>query len=318
MGKGESCWEHVQTPQDRQHIDFFRRLYEKDQKAQGELTLKIPKTIHFIWVGPKSFPKESIANVESWVTKHPDWAFKFWTDRKRPLPHPKMELALISEKDLGTLYPCYLESTNYAEKSDLLRYEILQEEGGIYVDHDVVCFQSFDPLIEGHQFFCGLEPPHKPIGSSSISVCNNIIASIPFHPVLVSAIEKVKTRWSPIAKMYPGEDKESIIYRVFNRTFCAFEEAVFENVQNNGYKNVVFPAKYFNSLGKHYGFFSHHKYDGAWYQNEDPFEKLLRERLMKMAGKMNKILLINLLSIGMNIALAISIFILFKRKKYAA
>jgi hypothetical protein len=312
MGFGQKCWENIQTVEDKSRMDFFRKIYEEKRVSNEEPSKPIPKVVHFIWVGPKAFPKESVANVESWVAKHPDWQFKFWTDRQRPLPSSKMELVLIKESDLKELYPYFLDSTNYAEKSDLLRYKILQEEGGVYVDHDVACFQSIDSLVTSYEFFCGLEPPHSPIGASSISVCNNIIASTAHHPILDSAIEKSKERWERLKKMYPGEDKESVMYRVFYRTFSAFEEAAMQNI---GHKSMIFPAGYFNNLGKTRGLFSNHTYDGTWYQTEDPFEKLLRERLMKMAKKMNKILLMSVVSIMMNVGLAIFIF---RRKRHAA
>lgn len=321
MGKGEKCWDYIQTAEDEERLAFFRSIYEKDQTLVSPdlLQQKIPKTFHFIWIGPKDFPKGSLNNLASWIEKHPEWVFKFWTDRSRPLPHPKIKLERISNDFLDTLNFCYQNSDNYAEKSDILRYEILKKEGGVYIDHDVICFNNLDSLIENHHFFCGLEPPHQPIGSSSISICNNIIASVPDHPILESTIQKVKDRWERIGKMYPGTDKDSTIYRVFYRTFSSFEEAVFEHVKNHFlYKSVVLPARYFNSLGQQKGLFANHTYDGTWYQNSDPFEKLLVERLFKMSRKMNKIILVHAISTTVSLFAVIVMFFLYRREKKRA
>lgn len=43
---------------------------------------------------------------------------------------------------------------NYGEKSDILRYEILCQFGGIYVDCDFECLKSFDGLLMC-RFFTG-------------------------------------------------------------------------------------------------------------------------------------------------------------------
>ena len=84
---------------------------------------RVSKVIHFIWVGPKPFPRDSVENVRSWIAKHPDWTFKFWTDRDRPLPHKQMQLVRIQDHQFIKLYDCYKKSDNYGE-IDVLRYEI--------------------------------------------------------------------------------------------------------------------------------------------------------------------------------------------------
>src|SRR5580700_4090289 len=67
MGKDLPCWQFVQTPEDFENIHFFKTLYEQNlplmhMKSKLE---RIPKTIHFIWVGPNPFPRESIDNVRT-------------------------------------------------------------------------------------------------------------------------------------------------------------------------------------------------------------------------------------------------------------
>lgn len=40
----------------------------------------------------------------------------------------------------------YLGAPNYGQKTDILRYELLQKFGGLYVDMDMECIQSLDHL----------------------------------------------------------------------------------------------------------------------------------------------------------------------------
>src|ERR1700722_4591002 len=85
MGKGTSRWEFVQTKEDFENLKFFKSLYDTKKMLVAGMSkriFRVPKVVHFIWLGPKPFPRESVENVRSWIAKHPDWTIKFWTDRE--------------------------------------------------------------------------------------------------------------------------------------------------------------------------------------------------------------------------------------------
>lgn len=319
MGSNKSVWKFVETQEDYQNLEIFKTLWEKNNVLQvaKDSEYKIPKVIHFIWVGPNPFPKESLENVRSWVDQHPGWTFKFWTDRRRPLPHKKMELHLVSNFEFIALKDCFQESDNYAEKSDVLRYEILFQEGGLYVDHDVECFNSFAPFHQKYDLYCGLEAPHEPILSSSITVCNNVVGSIKGHPVLKDTIQKVKARWTAMGEAYPGDDKESIVYRVAQRTFSAFDDAVREVGGKEGNADIVFPAAYFNRIDDDLALYAHHYYASTWFEDETKFERNVRRRLISISRKNNQILLFNAVILTANLALFSGLFFQYRsiRKK---
>ncbi|NGX50531.1 MAG: Subversion of eukaryotic traffic protein A [Chlamydiae bacterium] len=305
MGSSKSVWKFVETHEDFQNINQFTELYNRNSALQflSQEEVKIPKVVHFVWLGPNPFPKESLENVRSWVDHHPNWTFKFWTDRRRPLPHSKMELHLVSDFNFTKLEDCFHESDNYGEKSDVLRYEILLQEGGLYVDHDVRCFKSFAPFHKNFDLYCGLEPPHQPVLSSSISICNNIIGVRPGHPVMGAVIDRVKERWEELGSAYPGNDKESIIYRVAQRTFIAFEDAVKAVGDKGSNKDIVFPAAYFNRIDEDFALFAHHYYASTWFEDETKFERNVRRRLISISRKNNQILLFNAVILSANLVL---------------
>ncbi len=293
MGKGTERWQFVQTPEDFENLAFFKNIYERSLPLIEEKSIaqRIPKTIHFIWIGPKPFPRESIENVRSWVAKHPDWTFKFWTDRDRPVPHPKLQKCFIQDLKFARLFDCYNKSDNYGEKSDVLRYEILFAEGGIYVDHDVKCFKSFQPLNSSLDLFIGMEMPYKTALSSSVLPTNNIVASKAGHPILERCMEWLALKWDQLDRDYPGKDRDAVINRVAHRTFLALGESFKELAGKKGSRDVAFPAFYFNAPRDDLAIYSRHLYGGTWFENENPFEKMVRERLMKITKKTNKILL---------------------------
>ncbi|MGD0664302.1 MAG: glycosyltransferase [Rhabdochlamydiaceae bacterium] len=293
MGHGLPAWKYVQTPEDFENLQFFKTVYEKNIPflQMKSSMYHVPKVIHFIWIGPKPFPRESVENVRSWIAKHPDWTIKFWTDRERPLPHKQMELARVQDLKFTKLFDCYKKSDNYAEKSDLLRYEILYQEGGIYVDHDVKCFQSFDPFCKAYDFYCGLEMPHESPLSSSVIPTNNLIGSRQGHPILKRCMEWLDVEWDRIEHEYPGKDRDAIINRVAHRTFQVVGRTFMSLANKEGNRDIALPTFYFNAPEEKDALFARHLYKGTWFENETEFEKNVRERLVKISKKTNKILL---------------------------
>lgn len=294
MGCAFPAWKHVQTPEDFENLKFFKTVYEKNIPfLQAKSTmLRIPKVVHFIWIGPKPFPRESVENIRTWIAKHPDWTIKFWTDRDRPLPHKQMQMARVQDLQFIKLYDCYKKSDNYAEKSDLLRYEILYQEGGIYVDHDVKCFQSFESLNKAYDFYCGMELPYPTALSSSVLPTNNIIGSRQGHTILRQSMDWLSDQWDRIDKEYPGKDKDSVINRVSHRTFLVLGETFKQLANKEGNRDIALPTFYFNAPEERLAIFSRHLYKGTWFENESEFEKLVRERLVKITKKTNRLLLI--------------------------
>src|SRR5690606_3988528 len=108
----------------------YQRYFNKDTSSLA--ASKIPQVLHFIWGGENPFPQESVKNIASWMKYHPSWTVKFWTDDpNRPIPIAGVEQHLISEVNMERIGPYFQTATNWGEKSDLLRYEILYQEGGI-------------------------------------------------------------------------------------------------------------------------------------------------------------------------------------------
>ena len=82
----------------------------------------IPKKIHQVWLGG-DLPDKYKRLTESWIKYHPDWEYKLWTDSDAA------ELELINREAFDSM-------KNLGMKSDLLRVEILNKFGGLYVDVD--------------------------------------------------------------------------------------------------------------------------------------------------------------------------------------
>ena len=292
-GKDLPTWQYVQTKEDIEYLNLFKEIY-LSQKAHlnhpSELS-RIPTIIHFIWVGSRPFPRDSVENVRTWMAKHPGWTVKFWTDQNRPVPVPGMIVQKISDLKMNKLGNCLAKSDNPAEKSDLLRLEILYKEGGIYVDHDVKCMKAFDPLNASYDFYCGIDMPFRSSLPSCIYTTNNLIGVKPGHPIILRAMELIGEQWDAIQEAYPGTDRDATLNRVLHRTFWLFGEAVKQVRGESGNRDIVFPAYYFDAPHDDLAIWSRHQYAGTWHETESTFEKMVRQRLIYLSKKSNRMLL---------------------------
>ncbi len=314
-GKDLPAWEYIQTKEDIEHLNLFKRIYESQKhlvEVQNE-TVRIPRIIHFVWIGPRAFPRESVENVRTWVAKNPGYTFYFWTDRQRPSPIPGIEVRMVQDLNFLKLQDCFSKSDNYGEKSDLLRYEILYQEGGIYVDHDVKCFKSFDVLNKAYDFYCGIDMPYTSSLPSCVYTTNNVIGVKQGHPILKRCMDMLVEKWDQIEGDYPGTDRDEMLNRVLHRTFWLFGESIKQVENQEGNRDIVFPAYYFDAPKDELAIFARHQYSGSWHHVEPAFEKMVRERLMIITKKSNKMMLIIGVLSAFNLLGLIGFYFLIKR-----
>ena len=312
MGAHTAAWQFVETEEDDENIAFFKELFEKRVLDQPKERREngIPRLIHWIWFGPHPFPKKSVKNIASWIKHHPGWEFKFWTDRERKAPHPHMKLCSISDLQLSYLTKEFASSDNYGEQSNLLRYEILYKEGGLYVDHDVKCLKNLEELHPNHALYCALEPLKQGAMSSSVMVANNLIGSAPYHPILKKTIENVATKWDEIAQLYPGKDRDSLIYRVTHRSFLPFHNAIKMAGINQTDTHVVFPAAYFNLIEDQPTGYADHSNAATWlFETESRLERNIKSRLTSLLRRNNQLFLFNALILSASLFLFTTLFL---------
>ena len=103
----------------------------------------IPKIIHYCWFGHGLMPHSQKKCIEGWKRLMPDYTFMRWDESTFDL-------------DKYPLAKCACKVKKYALASDVCRYNVLAQYGGIYLDTDVEVFQRFDRFLECN-FFSGIE-----------------------------------------------------------------------------------------------------------------------------------------------------------------
>jgi mannosyltransferase OCH1-like enzyme len=315
MGKNTPHFDHLQQEIDLADFQTYQALYEKNEKFLNAPSsqVKIPHVVHFIWLGPRPFPPQSVENVRTWLAQNPGWTVKFWTDRERDPPCSGMQRILVRDFAFTRLGQCYEQSQNWGEKSDILRYEILFQEGGVYVDHDANCLKPFDNLHSGYDFYCGLETPHPPFVQRNLTCGNGVIGARPGHPTTRKVIDLIAGRWESLGQNFPGKDGFSRTQLVMQRTYIALTHALKGTIDQAGNVDIVLPAAYFFSKKGIPALYSQHFYANAWADDgikRPAFEKELEKRLGKIEQKSKNLQWLCLAVIALQLA-----FLFYRRSK---
>ena len=113
----------------------------------------IPKIIHQVHMGNSLLSKQELYWQKTWKDKNPDWSYILWDDKK-------------IESDLAISHPKVFENCkSFSEKSDILRFEILHQFGGLYIDTDFECLKNIDPLFEDRKIVLFWQQPKKICGA---------------------------------------------------------------------------------------------------------------------------------------------------------
>lgn len=141
----------------------LRDLYNQNYVQATDMTDHIPKKIHQIWFGGE-LPDRFKRYTETWQILHPAWEYKLWTDGD-------IDTVNIERRDVFNI------ATNLGQKSDIFRYEILRQQGGIYVDTDFECLKPLDDLLF-LEFFTGITT------DADAQLYIGILGSVPHHPIM--------------------------------------------------------------------------------------------------------------------------------------
>jgi len=116
-------------------------------------------------------PERFAAYGETWRVHHPGWEIIDWTAATLPPLHGQAAFARAA----GTP----------TRQADLARYELLAVRGGVYVDCDMECRRSIEPLLDGVHAFAAREDERI------VNIA--ILGAVPGHPLFaLAAAEAVR------------------------------------------------------------------------------------------------------------------------------
>lgn len=154
-------------------IDMMELHYKYYNIYNQEISIinHIPLNIHFIWLKKNDDSKFVLGYYKTWLNNHPNHKIYIWTDFD-VVPQELLnneKIIIKYQSDILKLFKKYKNNFNNAiktyftikllgGKSDILRYLILYDMGGLYVDiNDFECFKSIEQLFYQYDFITGAE-----------------------------------------------------------------------------------------------------------------------------------------------------------------
>ena len=187
--------------------------------------LAIPKIIHHTWIGDDPLPEGAQEMIEKWRHHHLEWEMRLWTRGNLP---PMQNQAL------------YHSSKNTGHRADILRYELMYQFGGVYVDMDMECQKPIDDLIKNCEGFAGwIQPTRVETCIQYLEIA--ILGAVPGHSLFARVLdeipasfaahesESVSVRTGPqfFQPQYLAWRAEGEQYRGEHRDFRLFQPSLF-------------------------------------------------------------------------------------------
>lgn len=173
---------------------------------------RIPKIIHQIWLGG-NIPNIYLDFVDNLKAVNSGMEYKFWNETN-------IDFELLSGDLIHKI-------NNFGQKSDLLRYEILNKYGGVYLDMDFHAVSSFEPLLTLN-FFAGI------VYSPTPSLANGLIGAVPGHPIIKECLSQASR----------SSDTHNFA-DIMNMTGPFMFTNVYNKLMDACPESVVFPVSYF-------------------------------------------------------------------------
>ena len=222
---GDDLWclsDALIKDQRNQFTDLLEAIHPEPHHVEGQTTdadsknkavkvglPPIPKKLGHIWIGDKQPPLEW---METWKQKHPDWDYQLFDNSYLSSRRWRCE-AQINE---------YMKRKQYPGVSDLMRYEILWEQGGFLPEADSIRLRSVDELFVLPSLYTAYEheikrpgfvspfyaswPGHNFLGQilDELSQLQPDRLLTPFKSVGNMALRDFIKKWNPDVSIFPS------------------------------------------------------------------------------------------------------------------
>lgn len=125
----------------------------------------IPKVIHYCWFGGEK-PQEVLSYIEGWRKLCPDYEIKEWNEKTFDIYSSNYAKAAYKEK-------------KWAFVADYVRFSVLYQYGGVYLDTDVELIKNLDDLLNQEGI----------AGYESIGVGTGLIGCEPYNDIIHNILE---------------------------------------------------------------------------------------------------------------------------------
>lgn len=162
----------------------------------------IPKTLNYVWLGARPLHPLMQEWQDKWCRLHPGWQVRVWSNVV-DLPD---YMLVCGGRIVECRCPEYLaRCPTYAKRSDVWRYEILEQLGGVYLDTDFEPVKNIEPLLDDARAVAGLCKTRynwndHVEGQVKVEVGCSIMGAVPHHPWLCDLVARTPEQ-DPVAQL---------------------------------------------------------------------------------------------------------------------
>ena len=186
----------------------------------------IPKKLHFIWIGDQSKMPDKC--IDTWMSKNTDYDINIWDNDS---------VQRTNWKNYRQLHDMLIKK-DYAGASDVMRYEILHEHGGVYIDADSVCLKPLEDWLLDCDAFACWEQEHM----RNNLIANGFLGSAPQSEAMRLCIEEVATKdctEDKLAWLITGPMLMSDVYFKKQANLTVYPSHFFLPKHHTGYESKV-------------------------------------------------------------------------------
>jgi len=144
----------------------------------------IPKIIHQTWKNT-DIPELYKPLIGTWKENHTDWEYILWTDVMN------RDFIENHHPDFLSIYDNFPHNI---QRVDAVRYFILYEFGGVFIDMDFECKTNIEPLLQDSECVFGIEPDeHCKQFNKQLIICNAFMACSPRNDFFKSINTELKS-----------------------------------------------------------------------------------------------------------------------------
>lgn len=233
---------------------------------------KIPRKIHYCWFGGKPLPKSVKMYIDTWKKHCPDYEIIQWDESNFDINASKFMRDAYKEK-------------KWAFVSDVARFKIIYDNGGIYFDTDVEVIKNLDDLLI-YDAFMGFEGDQyvaSGLGFGAVKKCK--------------IIKEILDLYEDI-DFYENIDHLAKISNPILVTSLLKKKGLITNGEMQEIDQLtIFPQDYFNPKNPLTRFinltensFSIHHYDASWVdEKEKRYIEGLEREVKEVMGKQDKL-----------------------------
>ena len=168
-------------------------LWRRWQIANNASRPPIPRIIHQVWIGPLARAHCDFMDTfrVDFLREHPEWQYKLWDKESFELRHGPMILGDI-----------FAAEPNFASKADILRYELMLREGGVYIDADSIWLGNpLENLLQSarnHGFFAVAHGRLNHTVRQGDLLLNGVFGASKCHPATEALVQNLLASWADL------------------------------------------------------------------------------------------------------------------------